>query len=418
MNKDFFVRNRKALLEKMEDGSVFLLYSGIAPLKSADQDMSPYTPNRNFYYLTGIDEQNVWLMMSKSDDGTVGEKLFITQPDEMLIKWNGKMLTKEKANEQSGLAMDDVLYMQDMERTVERVLARSGVDIAYFSLERLKMSHAPTTSEDYVRVIQSKYPHITIKNGAPLVYMLRTIKTPEEVECIRTASNATLDALEFMLGNARIGEYEYQWAADFEYKVARSGMRLGFETIAASGANATMLHYSDNDHITKEGDLILFDLGAEYNYYSADISRTFPISGKFTARQAELYNIVLEAMELSKDKMRPGEPVKSANDAVIDFYKKALRTAGLITTDDEVAKFYYHGVAHGLGLDVHDPGRRKVFEPGMVLTCEPGVYVAAEGIGIRLENDILVTEGAPEDLSGKRLLGVKEIEEFIAKVRK
>ena len=176
-----------------------------------------------------------------------------------------------------------------------------------------------------------------------------------------------------------------------------------------------MLHYSDNSCTVRPGDLILFDLGAEYGYYSSDVSRTFPVSGKFTDRQKELFTIVREAMEAAQEKMRPGVAVKEANQAVIDFYKKALRQARLITDDSEVGKYYYHGVSHSLGLDTHDPTGRTVYEPGMVITCEPGLYVAQEGIGIRLENDILITEGAPEDLIGDRLLRIEEIEELMGR---
>ncbi|MDD5919137.1 MAG: M24 family metallopeptidase [bacterium] len=222
-------------------------------------------------------------------------------------------------------------------------------------------------------------------------------------------------ALKQMLKTAKPGEYEYQWAADYAHYVARAGMREAFPTIAASGENATMLHYSDNNCIAKDGTLFLFDLGAEYGYYSADVSRTFPVNGKFTARQKELFSIVREAMEVARDKMRPGVIRSDANQAVIDFYKKALRAAKLIRDDSEVSKYYYHGVSHSLGLDTHDPCDRTVFEPGMVVTCEPGLYVAEEGIGIRLENDLLVTDGEPEDLISNRLLEIAEIEELMGR---
>lgn len=192
-------------------------------------------------------------------------------------------------------------------------------------------------------------------------------------------------------------------------------MRLGFTTIAAAGENAVMLHYSDNNCPAKAGDLVLFDLGAEYGYYSSDVSRTFPVSGKYSDRQKELYNIVLEAMDIARDKMRPGEPTRGSQQAVVDFYKKALRSAKLINDDSDVGKYYYHGVSHSLGLDTHDPCDRTEYEPGMVVTCEPGLYVAEEGIGIRLEDDILVTDGAPEDLVGSRLLDIAEIEALMAR---
>lgn len=419
MTAEFFAGNRKKLLEKMEENSIMFFHSGIAPVKSNDQDMHPFSVNRNFYYLTGIDEQNVWLVLNKTAAGT-SEALYIAQPDEFLIKWNGEMITVEQASEKSGMSPSSVRYHQDMERLVAgqifngRILTGPPMK-AFFCFDRLSMNAASTPSEELARKLREKYPALEIRNGAPMVYNLRTIKTAEEIECLRRAGDVTIEALKKMLSTAKPGEYEYQWQADYEHYVARQGMRNAFTTIAASGGNAVMLHYHDNNTATKEGDLVLFDLGAEYGYYSADVSRTFPVGGKYTERQKELYNIVLEAMELSKDKMRPGIALREAQQAVIDFYKKALRSAKLINDDSDIGKYYYHGVSHSLGLDTHDPCDRSVYEPGMVLTCEPGLYVKEEGIGIRLENDILVTDGAPEDLIGDRLLKIEEIEAIMAR---
>ncbi len=416
MNAEFFSNNRRRLMEKLEEGSMVLLYSGTAPVKSNDQDMSPFSVNRNFYYMTGIDTQNVWLLMSKNARGEFMH-LFIDEPDDYTIKWNGKMLTKERASERSGLKADRVHYMPELDSYVTSPLARlaTGVSDVYFSFDRLSMKAAPTPAEEYARTIREKFPAVQIRNIAREIASLRAVKAPEEVACIRRAGDVTIEALRHMLQSARPGEYEYQWQADYEHYVARSGLRHGFETIAAAGENAVMLHYSDNNCIARDGDLLLVDLGAEYGYYSADVSRTFPVGGKFTDRQKELFGIVREAMEVAREKMRPGVAVKESNQAVIDFYKKALRTAGLISDDSEVSQYYYHGVSHSLGLDIHDPSDRLVYEPGMVITCEPGLYVAEEGIGIRLENDILVTENAPEDLTGDRLLRVEEIEEMMAR---
>jgi len=413
MTSEFYTNNRKKLMEKLEEGSLVLLYSGVAPVKSNDQDMCPFSVNRNFLYLTGIDTQNVWLLLVKDAWG-VAETLFIDEPDEYTIKWNGKMLTREEASKFSGLKEERVRYMQDLDSYVASALFRGVTDV-YFSFDRMTMKAAPTRPEEYARTIREKYPAAHIKNIAKDISAMRSIKTPEELECLRKAGDVTIEALKFMLRNARPGEYEYQWAADYEYHVARSGLRHGFETIAAAGENAVMLHYSDNNCAAKDGDLLLVDLGAEYMYYSADVSRTFPINGKFSDRQKELFNIVKEAMAVAKEKMRPGIATKESNQAVVDFYKKALRSAKLINDDSDVSKYYYHGVSHSLGLDTHDPCDRKEYEPGMVITCEPGLYVAEEGIGIRLENDILVTEGAAEDLIGDRLLSIEEIEELMAK---
>ena len=418
MNADFYANNRKRFLEKLEENSVAFFHSGLSPVKSNDQDMYPFPVNRNFYYLTGIDEPNVWLVMTKTANGTE-ETLFIAQPDAFLIKWNGEMLTAENAAKCSGIPESSVRYMQDMDRLVAGMIFNGRILTgptmkAYFSFDRMSMNAAATPSEELARKLQEKYPALEIRNGAALVYNLRTVKTAEEIALMRRAGDVTVEALQKMMETAKPGEYEYQWQADYEHHVARCGMRNAFPTIAASGANATMLHYHDNNCITRAGDLLLLDLGAEYQYYSADVSRTIPVGGKFSPRQRELWSIVREAMEISKDKMRPGVPVREPQQAVIDFYKKALRTAKLITDDSEVSKYYYHGVSHSLGLDTHDPGDRTVYEQGMVITNEPGLYVAEEGIGIRLENDILITEGAPEDLIGDRLLNVDEIEALMA----
>lgn len=418
MNTEFFVGNRKRFLDQLGENSVAFFHSGFAPVKSNDQDMHPFAVNRNFYYLTGIDEQNVWLVLTKTASGTT-ETLFIAQPDEFLIKWNGEMITPQQASDRSGIAVSSVRFHQDMDRLVAGMIwggrNLNGPNVkAYFSFDRLSLNAAPTPSEDLARQLKEKYPSLEICNGAPMVYHLRTIKTPEEIEIMRRAGDVTIRALQQMMRTAKPGEYEYQWQADYEHFVARSGMRNAFTTIAASGRNATMLHYHDNNCIVHPGDLLLLDLGAECQYYSSDVTRTIPVSGKFSPRQKELFTIVREAMEVSKDKMRPGVPTREAQQAVLDFYKKALRTAKLITEDSQIGKYYYHGVSHSLGLDTHDPSDRSVYEPGMVITNEPGLYVAEEGIGIRLENDILVTEGAPEDLIGDRLLDISEIENLMA----
>ena len=419
MTSEFFAGNRQRFLDRLEEGSVVFLYSGVAPIKSNDQNMNPFSVNRNFYYLTGIDTQNVWLVLSKSARG-IEQTLFIDQPDEEIIKWNGPMLTREAASRRSGIPESGIRYMQDMDRVTARLLydGRTLCDkpiTACFSFDRLSMHAAASRAEELARQIREKYPAVQIRNIAPVLSSLRSVKTPEEIECIRHAGDVTIAALKQMLKTARPGEYEYQWAADYAHYVARAGMRDGFPTIAASGANATMLHYSENNCVAEDGTLFLLDLGAEYGYYSSDVSRTFPVNGKFTDRQKALFGIVREAMDAARDKMRPGVLMKEANQAVIDFYKKALRSAKLIRDDSEVSRYYYHGVSHSLGLDTHDPCDRTVYEPGMVITCEPGLYVAEEGIGIRLENDILVTDGEPEDLIGDRLMDIAQIEELMGR---
>lgn len=413
MDASFYVQNRQRLLAAMEPGSALLLHSGMAPVKSYDQNLSPFTPNKNFYYFTGIDEQCVTLLLVKTGK-TQNEYLFIEEPDEFLIKWNGKMLTDDKAAQISGLGTKDILYTHKLDQTLQRTLGRDQVSRLYLALDRLDMRQPRTWSEQMARRLSALYPGLEIKGASRLISPLRAVKTAAEVELIKTAIDITIDGLSYMLKNAKPGEYEYQWQADYEYAVRRRGAGLGFTTIAAGGPNATMLHYGDNDHPTVAGQLILFDLGADWAHYGADISRTFPVGGKYSPRQKELYAIVREAMEISREKMRPGTPVGASNDAVIAFYKKALKSIKLIRDEDEVSQYYYHGVSHHLGLDTHDPCFVDTLEAGMVVSNEPGLYIAQEGIGIRLENDVLITDGDPVDLVGSRLLEIDQIEAFMA----
>ena len=349
MNTEFFSNNRKRFLDQLEGNCVAFFHSGIAPVKSNDQDMHPFSVNRNFYYLTGIDEQNVWLVLTKNSYGTT-ETLFIAQPDEFLIKWNGEMITPQQASDRSGIPVSSVGFHQDMDRLIAGMVwggrTFDGGVKAYFSFDRLSLNAASTPSEDLARRLKEKYPALEVCNGAPMVYHLRTVKTADEIALIRRAGDVTIQALMNMMHTAKPGEYEYQWQADYEHFVARSGMRHAFTTIAASGRNATMLHYHDNNCIVKDGDLLLLDLGAECGYYSSDITRTIPVGGKFTDRQKELFTIVRDAMELSKDKMRPGVPLRESQQAVLEFYKKALRSAKLITEDSEVGKFSDADRAH------------------------------------------------------------------------
>ena len=417
MTSEFYSNNRARLFQILEDGAVVFLYSGITPVKSNDQNMHPFSVNRNFYYLTDIDTQNVWLVLAKSGGKNV-EMLFIDEPNEDIIKWNGKMLTRAQASAKSGVPESGIFYMQDMDRKVSWYLynGRSiagGEPTAYFPFERLSGTAAPTPAELHARTLRGKYPALPIRNIAPMLISLRSVKTPEEIELIRCGGDVTIAALQQMLKSAKPGEWEYQWAADFEHYVARAGMRTAFTTIAAAGPNATMLHYSDNNCRANAGDLFLFDLGAECEYYSSDVSRTFPVNGRYTPRQREIYSIVRDAMDVARDTMRPSQPLAQSNQAVIDFYKKALRTIKLISDDSDVAKYYFHGVSHSIGLDTHDPCDRVLYEPGMVVSCEPGLYISEEGLGVRLENDILVTAGGPEDLIGDRLLDMDEIEAFM-----
>ena len=411
LSAEFFVNNRQKLLDSMEEGSALLLFSGFPTIKSYDQHTA-FMPCRNFYYFTGIKEQNAVLVLSKTKTAAA-VNLFIEEPEEMLIKWNGRMLTREQACDISGLELKNVLYKHRMQEHVQRLLRPQNAGTVYVVLDRIQLSQPLNLPESFANEVKSKYPSVTVKNAMELIGPLRAIKQPCEIECLKKAIEITGGAFKAMIKNAKPGEYEYQWQADFEHHVMRSGAGFGFKSICASGKNAVMLHYSTNDCVAAGGDLMLFDFGAEYMGYSADISRTVPVNGRFTPRQKDLYKTVREALHIARDKMRPGEPYAAINQAVIDYYKKALRTLKVITEDSQIENYYYHGVSHHLGLNVHDPFSFDILQPGMVFTDEPGLYIAEEGVGVRLENDILITDGDPVDLAANVLIDPDELEAYM-----
>jgi Xaa-Pro aminopeptidase len=254
----------------------------------------------------------------------------------------------------------------------------------------------------------------------PILAKLRQIKRPVEVENIKKAIEITGRGINAMLKNARAGMYEYEIEAYFDFELKRAGVKdFAFKSIAASGKNATVLHYSENNCKAADNDLILLDVGAQYGYYSGDITRTFPVNGKFTPRQRELYDIVLGGNRLIVDTIKPGIEFKSLNIKLKEYYAAELKKIGLIENADEVSKYYYHGVSHMLGLETHDVGRHNegLLKAGMVLTVEPGLYIAEEGIGIRIEDDVLVTENGCEVLSPDIPRTAEEIEAVMAEGR-
>lgn len=420
---NMFKDNRKRFCKELEGPSLYIGFAGKAPLRSADQFYA-FTPRRNFYYLTGLEAPMVILTIYKDKAGEITETLYLERYDELVAKWDGAVLGEEKAKDVSGI--EKFALLENFERDVSQLLF--GVDKlkVLMDLENRYFAPGETPEARFAARIRDSYPHIPIENAFYILTKLRAIKSKDEIKCLQKACDITGEALKLLMEKSKPGMMEYEYTAYFDYHLRMSGVKeSAFNTIAAAGKNATILHYRDNDAKAKDGDLILFDLGAEWGYYAADISRTFPVNGVFTKRQKELYNIVLEAQEKVIAKIKPGLPYKELNETVLEHYAKELRRVKLIKETDkkkaeaEVAQYYYHGVGHRLGLDTHDPpvGKGKDFElkKGMVLTIEPGLYVAEENIGIRIEDDVLVTADGCQVLSAGIIKTVKDIEEFMGK---
>lgn len=402
MNQQLATFNRENLINKLEKDAVLVLFSGNAPKKSADTQY-PFEVNRNFYYITGIDEPNLIVVLFKGES-----HLFIEEADAMYEKWVGKKIDEATAYEKSGIK--NIHYLSTFHHWFEHEVEAKYL---YLDLEEDQFNPYPTLAEQFE---DEHHENFKIKDCYPLLAALRMVKSPAEIENIKQGIAITKEALENVMKNMRPGVKESCYEADFDYILKRYNVRHSFDSIVASGVNATVLHYVTNNEIAKDGDLVLFDLGATYNLYCADISRTFPTNGKYTPRQKELYNIVLTAHDKMIEAVKPGVTLADLNQVVIDYYTVALKEIGLINHPDEVSKYYYHNVSHLLGLDTHDIGGRKVtIQEGYVITCEPGLYIQEEGIGIRIEDDILVTKDGGVNLSSDIIRTVEEIEAFMGK---
>ncbi|MBU5293039.1 aminopeptidase P family protein [Anaerosalibacter bizertensis] len=411
MDKEFFMKNRKELGKALEDNSILLLFAGTAPYKSADEQYQ-FAPNRNFYYLTGIDREKIILLISKID-GDISEKIFVERPDPVMARWIGARMTAEEAKEVSGV--ENIDYLDKFEETIGSILERNRIEKLYLDLERQEIRAAITDPQYFAKMINERYPYIEIKNAYYHIAKLRVIKSDEEIQLMKKAIEITQEGIENMIDNIKPGMMEYEIEAYFDFTLKKNGIyEKAFKTIAASGKNATILHYVENNCRAEDGDLILFDLGAQYKYYNADISRTFPVNGKFTERQKQVYNVVLKAKEAVEEAARPGLPYKELNEIAKKVLTEGCKELGLIRDDKELVKYYFHSVSHYLGLDAHDIGiYNTVLKPGMVITNEPGLYIEEEGIGIRIEDDLLITEDGCENLSKDILKTVEEIEDYM-----
>lgn len=411
MDKNLFIKNRNKILNQMENNSIFIVFS--RHNGSDDIHRQDYNINRNYFYATGNLEYENILILTKIED-KCSSIIYINPYDEFKAKWVGAPLSAEEIKNITGI--NDVRYLESFESNVKSLL--SFVNKLYLDIDSSALYSNLNEDELFAKNIKEKYPWINILNGRSLFTHSRTVKEPEEIEEIKKAINITKLGIENILKN--IGEkYEYQLESYFDQAIKYNGATgYAFPTIAASGKNATCLHYMDNNSIAKNGDLILFDLGCSLNMYCSDISRTFPVSGKFTKRQKEIYDIVLNGQKLVLESAKPGLTTKKLNQILVSYYEKELKKIGLIDKPEDVYKYYYHGVSHHIGLDCHDLCDYTELKPGSIISNEPGLYIAEENIGIRIEDDILITETGAICLSQDILKTTEDIEKFIERNRK
>lgn len=409
MNKEFFDKNRKRLLELMEDNSIAIFFAGHAPRRQGDENFK-FEPNRNFYYFTGIDEENDILLLSKNNNKSY---LFINEFDEKNAKWVGRGYNKAEVVSLSNIKNID--YIQNFNFFLKDLIKEENVSKIYLDLELDEYKDMP--SYKFKKHNKEVYPFVEFIDVFPLTVKLRSVKQEEEIELIRKAISITNKGLNAVLKNIRNFKSEKEAQALFEYTITLNGAEnVAFWTIAGSGKNGTTLHYSSNNCETNPKDLILLDLGAQYKLYKSDITRTYPLSGKYSDRQKQIYDIVLRGQKAVLDIIKPGIPYTLMQETLLKFYSVELKKIGLIKDDSEIINYYWHGVGHHLGLDTHDASyhvRDSFLEEGNIVTCEPGLYIAEEGIGIRIEDDILVTKDGCEVLSKEIVKDLDEIERII-----
>ena len=414
MKTEFVTNNRNKVFKRMLDNSVLILFAGHAPYKRGDEKYE-FSPDRNFYYVTGIDRENQIIMFLKTESAR-SATLYIERDNGYLAKWVGANMTEDEARLESGI--EEISYLDKFYGDLSDTVFKNNIKHIYIDLENREWDAAESESLKFANEFRKKYPAVDMIDAYPFFADLRMIKEPYELDLMRKAVKITTDGLEAMMKNARPGVYEYELEAYFDFVLTKNGVTdKAFKTIVASGERGTILHYSKNNCMTKDGDLVLVDCGAQYGWYCGDITRTFPVNGKYTPLQKQIYDIVLEGQRRVIETIKPGVKFSRLNETLKEFYFEELKNLGLVSSPEEVSKYCFQGVSHYLGAETHDIGRYgdRTLVPGMVLTVEPGLYIEEYGIGIRTEDDALVTENGCELLSDGFMKTTEEIEEFMGK---
>lgn len=408
---NLFKIRRERLINVIPGDSTIIIFSGNAINKSEDENY-PFDVNRNFYYLTGLEKESMILMVNKID-GIISEKLFILPFDEYLAKWVGGRMSKEEASEISGV--ENVENYDDFKDTLSSLFNRTRKNPEhrfYFDLWHYSSTQVLSPAIRCVNEIKESHPAISINDIFPYIAKKRLVKDEFEITCIKRAIEITNNGVRKMMKNIKPGINEMVMEGVFNFSLAQNLCnKTAFRSICAGGKNATILHYDSNNQMINDGDLFLCDLGATYKNYCADITRTFPANGKFTERQKEIYNVVLGAQKIVQENAKPGATMRTLNKLVVDYYKEELPKHGL---NKDVREYYWHSISHHLGLDTHDieGGLGNVLEAGNIITNEPGLYIEEENIGIRIEDDLLITGTGCEVLSLQIPKTIEEIEKL------
>ena len=424
IHQNLYIKNRLKLVKEMKNSTLAVFNSNDIMPTNADGTM-PFRQNNDLLYLCGIDqEESILVIFPDAKDNNHKEILFLKETSEHIAIWEGHKYTKEEATVQSGIKT--IYWLNDFERIFKSLMSEAeGVYLN--SNEHLRANiEVETRDARFLKWITEKYPLHQLWRAAPIMHKLRAIKEPEEIEAMQTACNITEKAFRRILKFIKPGVMEYEIEAEIYHEFLRNRSKgPAYESIIASGYSACVLHYIENNKVCKDGDLILFDFGAEYANYSSDLSRTIPVNGRFTTRQREVYDANLRVMKEAIKMLVPGTNLNEYHKEVGKLMESELLGLGLLNKTDlenqntnwpAYKKYFMHGTSHYIGLDTHDVGTWAAdmkIEPGMVFTCEPGIYIPEENMGIRIEDDIVITKDGNFNLMKNIPKEIEEIEEIM-----
>lgn len=424
INQQLFVQNRKNLQKQLKTNSVVVVNANDIMPTNADGTMR-FRQNSDLFYLTGVDqEESVLVLCPDFPDEKFREVLFVRETNEQIALWEGHKLTKEEARDLTGV--NTVLWTSEFHKIFNTMMVMGNVEHVYLNTNDHYRAEVTVDSRDqrFIRWCQERYPLHKYERLAPLMHRLRSVKSKEEIVLMQRACDITGKAFRRVLGFVKPGVKEYEIEAEYAHEFLRNGSRgFAYEPIIASGSNSCVLHYIVNDKDCRDGDVLLLDVGAEYANYNADLTRTIPVNGRFSARQKEVYNAVLRIHKAAMNMLGPGVMYYDYHKEIQKLTETELIALRLLDKKDVqkqnpekplFLKYFAHGTSHMLGLDVHDVGNMyQQMIPGMVWTIEPGIYIKDEGIGVRIENNVVITADGCMDLMKNIPREVEEIEDLM-----
>ena len=408
-----YVEIRSDLQSSIDSSALVLLFGSSAPRRNASGYYGQAL-DMNFFYVTGTKASSSVVALWH-EDGNARERLFIDRPDPDEEKWSGARMQASEASELSGVA--DVAYLDEFDAFLADTLSSPAVRTLLLDIPEWFAEDVPPPIDSFVRRVRSSHPAIAVESITPVLAGLRVVKRPEELACMRDAVANARSGIEAMMSAVRPGMYEYQLQAVCSNVLQVNGEMVSNPMVAAAG-NAVILHYPASRALIRADDLVLIDFCPRSNWYASDVSRAFPASGTFSPRQRDLYTVGLEANKRMIACMRAGTTFREMNESAHRYLGDGMKAIGLISSQDEVAEYYYHKVSHYIGLGIHDVGDTEAPIPAnSVLSIDTGVYVASEGIGLRVEDTVLVKESGCENLSDSIIKEIDDIEAFMERAR-